>query len=165
MVDQIGGSVSEILQLGIDGQRVGDETGEVFEIVRARADAFTADIEQMVQRLQQDVTEFADEVESRAAQLASTAAATNWMGRSGDAKRARLDDIHAAAGTFADRAMADVEEFRASLTSLVDSQYDHVARDMGAVVAEMQEVHRSEADHAANFARAARDLDLAAARG
>ena len=165
MTDLIGGSLSEIEDLGTTSRDVGAQTGQAFDDVRARTDAFTGEIEEMAQRLEADVEEFAARVESEAARLSTRAGATNWAGLSGDAKRDRLERLHADAVAFEGRAQQDVSSFRASLQGLVDDHYDHIATDMARVVAGMREVHEAEAAHAASFAQAARDLDQAAARG
>ncbi len=163
MADLIGGSLSEIEQLSATSQRVGDEAGAVFADVQGRTAAFTGDIEEMAQRLESDFQEFTERVESEAARLASEASATNWAGLSGAATRDRIDAIHADARAFSGRAMEDVASFRTHLQQLVQDQYDHIATDMGAVINQMQEVHQSEAEHAARYAQAARELDESAA--
>lgn len=165
MVDLIGGSLSEIEDLAATSRDVGDTTSQVFADVQQRTTAFTGDIEQMAQRLQADFEEFTGRVEAEAARLSSQAGATNWAGRSGDAKRERLAQVHADAAAFESRAMQDVTSFRSALTSLVDEHYDHIATDMGRVIEQMREVHEAEATHAASFAQAARDLDQSAALG
>lgn len=165
MADLIGGSLSEIEHLGVTSQRVGDDAGAVFADVEGRTSAFTGDIEEMSQRLESDFREFTERVESEAARLATEAGGTNWAGLSGAATRDRIEAIHADARAFGGRAMEDVAGFRAHLQQLVQDHYDHIATDMGAVIEQMQDVHRSEAEHAARYAQAARELDEAAAHG
>lgn len=165
MSDLIGGSLSDIEQLAATSREVGEQAGQDFDDVRARTGAFTGEIEELAGRLQRDFEEFTARVRAEAARLASRAEATNWLGLSGDAKRARLERLHADAGAFEGRAMQDVAAFRSSLQALVQDHYDHVATDMATVVSGMREAHQAEADHATSFAAAARDLDQAAAGG
>lgn len=165
MADLIGGSLSEIEQLGAISQQVGADTGSVFADVRGKTDLFNGDIEEMTQRLEGDFQAFTDRVASEANRLASEASATNWAGLSGDAKRERLGEIHANSQTFAEQAMGNVQSFRSSLQTLVSEYYEHIGEEMGAVIEQMQEVHTAEADHAARFAAAARELDATAAAG
>ncbi len=163
MTDLIGGSLSEIEHLGVTNQRVADDAGAVFADVEGRTAAFTGDIEEMAQRLEADFQAFTERVESEAARLAAEAGATNWAGQSGAATRDRVEAIHADARAFGGRAMEDVAGFRSHLQQLVQEHYDHIATDMGSVIEQMQEVHRSEAEHAARYAQAARELDESAA--
>lgn len=155
----IGGAISDIADLESATQQTGDEAGEFFAEVRGKADAFNGDIEDMVTRLKSDIDEFGALIEERASALARTAEGTEWHGLAADAKRQRMDEMHAHATSFQNQAMANAETFRGQLQGLVSNYYDHIATEMGATITEMQEVHTSEAQHTASYNQSLQDID------
>lgn len=163
MADLIGGSLSDIEQLATTTRDVGEHTSTGYEEVRSRTAAFTGDIQDMTRRLQADFQSFAEEVSAEASRLESVAGATNWQGRSGDAKRERLAELRTRATQFEQRALGDVETFRGALTDLVERHYEHIGTQMRTTIESMREAHDAEAVHASNYARAARELDESAA--
>ncbi len=165
MVDIVGGSLSEIHDVATAGRAVGDQTQAVYEEVRGRTEAWTADIQEMTARLRIDFATFTEQVEAEAARLEALGGATDWRGRSGQAARERLAELHAHAGRFRDRAMADVEAFRSAVVDLVDRHYDHIGTEMRATIEAMRQAHEAEAARADGYARAAQELDASAALG
>lgn len=165
MANLIGGSLSDIEQLATATRDAGEQTGAVYEEVRSRTAGFTTDIQEMTQRLRGDFEAFTGQVDAEATRLESVAEATNWQGRSGEAKRARHAELRARVTQFEHRAMEDVQSFRAALTDLVERHYDHIGTQMRTTIEAMQETHRAEAMHATNYASAARELDESAALG